>query len=264
MPSPTCTVNSASPPQDVTASSTVTVALAAPAGAVYWFLTCVDADDTTSVATINASISINLTNKTATLTAPGSAGSAIILQSTVGVAAGSSAGAGLDANYQVQPSYTTTLKVNVPTTGGYHVLCTNEELEQSSQYGWIVEINAAIRAFSGAAAVVPAFQRLNANTTLATGSRGQVVLADTSAGSWTLKLPTGSSASDADEWTIVDSKGDWSTNALTLTTDVGTVPIVDPLGVGSSGDTANSLTLSSKRASVRVKYDKTQGLYLIC
>ena len=131
-PSPTCTTNGSSPPIDVSASSTVTVALAVSAGAVYWFLTCVGADDLTSVATINASISINLPAKTATFTAPNGAGQAVIMQSTVGVGTGSAAGAGTDANNQVQPLFTTTFKVNVPTAGGLHVLCTNEMLEQEA------------------------------------------------------------------------------------------------------------------------------------
>jgi hypothetical protein len=263
-PSPACTANSASPPVDVTGSSTVNIALANPAGAAYWFLSCVDADDTTSVATINSSIVINLTNKTATLTAPSGTGSAIILMSTVGISPGSALGQGLDANFQVQAAFTTTFKVNVPTVGGQHVLCVNETFEQNATYGWIVEINAAIRASSGSSYVPPGFIRKNANWTATHAQSGSIFLCDTSGGAWTFTLPTGSNANDADEFTLVDNTQSFATHALTVTTDVGTVPIVNPADIGNPGTiTADSFSLSEKGGSVRFKYDKTVGQYLV-
>lgn len=260
MPSPTCTVNGSSPPQDVTGASTPTIALASTAGANYWFLSCIDTDDTNVAATINASLSINLTAKTATFTAPAGAGSAVLFMSTVGVASGSALGAGLDANFVVQPSYTTTFKVNVPTSGGQHVLCTQETFEQSATFGWIVEVNALIR--SSSSFVAPGFIRKNANYTAQQSETGSVYLLDTSSAGFTFKLPTASNANDAFEATIVDSTASWATHNLTLTTDSGTVPIVDPTKVGTTGGTATSLTLSQVRGFIKFKYDKTQGVYL--
>jgi hypothetical protein len=144
-PSPACTVNSSSPPVDVSASSTPTIALASAVGANYWFLQAVYADDTTSVATINSSLSINQTNKTATFTAPSASPTAVIFMSTVGVAPGSAIGAGLDANFTLQPSFTTTFKVNVPASG-LRVVCTDETFEQNASAGWVQELNAIVRA----------------------------------------------------------------------------------------------------------------------
>lgn len=262
MPNPACTVNSSTPPVDVTGASTPTIALVSSAGATYWFLSCIDTDDTNSAATINASLSINQVAKTATFTAPAGAGSAVLFMSTVGVANGSSLGAGLDANFVVQPSYTTTFKVNVATSGGLHVLTTQETFEQSATFGWIVELNAVIRA--GSSFVAPGFLRFSSGPqTLTHAQSGSVVLTDTTSAGFTVKLPTASNASDADEYTIVDSTNKWSTNNLTVTTDSGSVPIVNPANIGSTGTTATSLTLSSARASVRFKYDKTQGLYVV-
>ena len=146
MPNPHCTVNSATPPVNVTGGSTVTVALAVPAGAIFWGLSCVGTDELNTTGAVNATVSINQTLKTATFTMPSGLGSAVIFQSTVGVALNSSQGAGRDANGTVQPSYTTTFKVNVVTTAGLAVVGVNETVEQSASAGWIAEVNAVIRA----------------------------------------------------------------------------------------------------------------------
>ena len=144
MPSPACTINALTPPQDVAASSTVTLALANASGVVFWGLTCIGTDETTTAAAVNATLAVNSSAKTATFTA-GGLGTATIWQSTVGVGSKSQQGAGCDANNAVQPSYTTTFKVNVKAANGNRVLVVNEVNEQDSTFGWINEVNAALR-----------------------------------------------------------------------------------------------------------------------
>jgi hypothetical protein len=148
-PNPACLVNGSPTPADVSASATVTGALANPAGVVYWFLEVQSADETTNVATIQASLAINQTAKTFSLTAPGAAGTKIILQSTVGVSEQSAQGFGRDINGEVQASYTTTFAVNVPTAAGLRVIAASEITEQNTVVGWLAEINACIRAAAG-------------------------------------------------------------------------------------------------------------------
>ena len=144
MTSPSCTINALTPPQDVAASSTVTLALANASGVVFWGLTCIGTDETTTAAAVNATLAVNSSAKTATFTA-GGLGTATIWQSTVGVGSKSQQGAGCDANNAVQPSYTTTFKVNVKASNGNRVLVVNEVYEQDSTFGWINEVNAALR-----------------------------------------------------------------------------------------------------------------------
>jgi hypothetical protein len=146
MPNPACTIGGSATPQDVAASSSISGALASPAGAVFWGVTCIGTDETTTSAAINATLTVNNTLKTFSFTSQGN-GTAYIFQSTVGVGNLSSQGAGRDANNVIQPSYTTTFKVNVPTSTGLRVVAQNEQLEQGS-YGWIAEVNEAARTAS--------------------------------------------------------------------------------------------------------------------
>ncbi len=257
-PNPACLVNSGSPPTDVSASATVNVALQTTAGAAYWFLTCVGADDLTSVATINASIAINLSAKTATFTAPNGAGQAVIMQSTVGVGTGSSQGAGTDANNTVQPSFTTTFKVNVPTSGGLHVIATNEKLEQDATYGWVNEINKALRAVAGATVPVPPLVRANVPTLLTAGQSGSTVLTDTTSGPFTLTLPSIGIA-DGMCFLVIDATGQWATNYLTVSGNGRNVVL--PGQIGGAGGTAATAVLSLKRGSVRFTYDGTVNIW---
>jgi hypothetical protein len=111
MPSPACLINGSPSPQDVSAGSTVNIALAVPAGALFWSVQIIAADDLTNVATVQSSLSINTTAKTATFTAPGSPGSAVIVQSTVGIGNNSKQGFGYDANGQL-------LTVGAPNAAG--------------------------------------------------------------------------------------------------------------------------------------------------
>lgn len=143
-PSPICTWDGSFTPQD-TAAGSHTIALANPAGANYWALTCTQSDDQNSASTANGTIVVNQTNKTATASILNAGnGAAYIFTSQVGIA-----GLGLDQNNRYQPSYTTTFKVNILTTGGERVWCVGEQLEQSAAYGNIVEVNAIIRAGGG-------------------------------------------------------------------------------------------------------------------
>jgi hypothetical protein len=123
----------------------VTIALANPAGVAFWFLTAIGTDETNTVAAINATLSINQTNKTATFTAPGTAGSAVIFQSTVGVSSTSAQGFGRDVNGVVQPTWTTTFKVNVLTSNLQRVIAVNETTEQDPTFGYTSVINNFIR-----------------------------------------------------------------------------------------------------------------------
>lgn len=150
--SPACLVNGAPPPIDVAANSTVTVSLKNTQGVLFWGLTCVGTDELNSSVAVNSSLAINLTNYTATFTAPGGLGSAIILQSTVGSANSSAQGSGVDANGNVQASFTTTFKVNVLTSASLRVTAINETFEQGAA-GWSAPVNAGIRAAGGTASI---------------------------------------------------------------------------------------------------------------
>jgi Pectate lyase superfamily protein len=139
--SPVCTVNSLATPQNVAAGAGFTIQLAVPTGVNFWSVTCTSTDDTNTVAAVQATLAVNLGTKTATCTAPAGLGSSMIFASTVGIA-----GLGIDQNRTLQPSFTTTFKVNVLTSGGATVVATNEQLEQDPIHGWTAALNGAIRA----------------------------------------------------------------------------------------------------------------------
>jgi hypothetical protein len=137
-PSPLCNVN-ASPSingVNVTAASTVTIALADTAGVKQWTLSCLNTDDLLVASTITAGLTINTVAKTATFTAP-AVGSALILQSVVNN--------GKDANGAVDPTLTTTFGIYVLTTSGYRVAAFDEKTEGSSAFGWVTKLNAVVR-----------------------------------------------------------------------------------------------------------------------
>jgi hypothetical protein len=146
---PTCTVYGDAPPQNAVAGDPVDIALKFPAGVAIWALTVVSCDDQNSVAAIQATLVVNQTSKTAVFTAPADLGSAVILQSVVGTVNG----LGLDTFGNVDPSYTTTFKVNVPASNGLHVIASGEVSEENTAVGWIEEINAAVRV-SGSATIL--------------------------------------------------------------------------------------------------------------
>jgi hypothetical protein len=143
-PSPVCVVNGSAVPQTVTAGSTVTIALASTSGAQYWSVAATSTDELNATAAINSTLTINATTKTATFTAPSTLGSAVIFTSIVGVSQ-----LGYDQNFQSQPSYTTTFKVNVAAGNGNDVMAFNEGLEQNPIFGWIVLLNPLLRGAGG-------------------------------------------------------------------------------------------------------------------
>lgn len=140
-PSPICTVNGSSTLDgvNVTPLSTVTIALVSTAGVGPWSIQCTSTDETSSAATVNSSIVVNSTAKTATFTAPAN-GAAVILQSVVN--------GGVNQQTGIQdPSLRTTFGVYTTSTGNTgRVVAVNERLEGDHQFGWITRINNSIRA----------------------------------------------------------------------------------------------------------------------
>jgi len=138
MTSPICTVNSTATTNgvDVTGGSTVTIALANTAGVKQWSISCVYTDELNSAATITAGLSVNLTTKTATFTAPASA-SALVFQSIVN--------GGL-TNGVLDPTLTATFGVYVQTATALRLGALNETLEGSAAFGWTTKVNAVVRA----------------------------------------------------------------------------------------------------------------------
>lgn len=146
-PSPICVVKNGSGSfqattngVNVTAGNTVTIALADAAGVSQWNLSCLYTDETNSAATISGLLSVNLTTKTATFTAPSSLGSSFIFQSKVNN--------GYDLNGQAQPGYTTTFKIAILTLAGLRVAAFNETTEDNASYGWSGMFNNMVRNFS--------------------------------------------------------------------------------------------------------------------
>src|SRR5271167_2540495 len=124
-PSPICSVNGLTPPQNVTAGATVTFGLVSTAGANFWSAFVSDTDELNTTAAVQATVTLNQTTKTGTVTAPAGLGSAVQITSVVGIT-----GLGLDANGAVQKSFTTTFKINVLAANGLAVLTGNETTEQ--------------------------------------------------------------------------------------------------------------------------------------
>lgn len=138
MPSPTCTVNATATTNgvNVTASTTVTIALADIGGVSQWSISCIGTDELLDAATVTAGLTINQTNKTATFTAP-AAGSALIFQSKINN--------GQDINGRSEPTYTTTFGVYVLHGNGHRVAAVNETTEGSAAFGWTGKYNALAR-----------------------------------------------------------------------------------------------------------------------
>jgi hypothetical protein len=136
-----CTVNSTSTTGgtvDVTGGATVTIALADATGANIWTVSAIYPDDTVNLATVNSSIVINQTTKTATFTAP-SAGS-VIFRSVIN--------GGVDLNGNMVQAYTSQFKVSVPIAS-IRTLCVNETIEGSPTFGWVKGFNDVVRAEQG-------------------------------------------------------------------------------------------------------------------
>ena len=182
VPSPACTVQdgggsaTAVPPsKQVTPGNTVTIALVSTSGVNTWAISCTSTDETSSAATINAGLTVNNTNKTATFTAP-TAGRALVFTSKVNN--------GVDINGTVQASYTTTIKIYTATSAGQQVLAVGETFETDAVFGYTALINSYIR--NGVPPIGTAGGDLggsypNPTVTALTGSAGIVTVRGTAA-----------------------------------------------------------------------------------
>ena len=248
MPSPLCTVNGSATPQDVAASSTPTIALANTSGAQFWTIHAINADDTTNASTVDGTIAVNFSAKTATYTSPG-LGTKVVFQSIVGVRA-----PGLDANGVLQPSYFCTFAVNVLTSSGLRVLALNEVAEQGPA-GWIIEVNAGIRASGGGGSSVTE-QRLSSAGAIVISVAGklQPVSLKTGGGAFTASMPSPVANAEVE---VNDVDATWQTHAARVSVGAS-VSIEDPSSEGTYV-TNGTLTLPQiKGASYSWRYWDTE------
>ena len=124
---------------NVTPGNTVTISLASIADVDVWSIACISTDDQSSVASVNASLTIDPIGKTATFVAP-VAGRAYRFQSVVN--------SGRDRNFQIQASYSTTFAIYT-LVGGKRVLSVDETYESDPVFGWIGSYNSVIRTPAG-------------------------------------------------------------------------------------------------------------------
>ena len=132
---------------NATAGSVVVINLISSIGAPTWAIACVYADDLSTVASVNASLTIDPVGRTATFTAP-VAGRGYIFQSVI------NAGNNLATN-QPDPTTATTFGIWVPTASGARVLIPNETFESSATSGWVADVNFPIRNPSTGGGTVP-------------------------------------------------------------------------------------------------------------
>ena len=247
--SPTCLVNSGSTLNgvDVTELSTVNISLADLAGVKQWSIQCIGTDELHSAATINAGLTIDYVNKTASYTAPAIAdSSALIFESKVNN--------GIDANGVTQPSYTTTFAVYVLTASGYRVGAVNETTEGDTDFGWTAKVNTPIRY-----SAIPSY----------TAGTGMVL----SGGAYNVQAANDSITINADSIqlkaaykTLLDSATSAATNsalaqrgasaeiafgALVATTITGTVVTLNSIVVPESSTFTFSQTTRASNAAVK-------------
>ena len=132
---------------NATTGSVVVINLISSIGAPTWAIACVYADDLSTVATVNASLTIDPVGRTATFTAP-VAGRGYIFQSVI------NAGNNLATN-QPDPTTATTFGIWVPTASGARVLIPNETFESSATSGWVADVNFPIRNPSSSSGASP-------------------------------------------------------------------------------------------------------------
>lgn len=132
---------------NATPGSVVVINLISSIGAPTWAIACVYADDLSTVASVNASLTIDPVGRTATFTAP-VAGRGYIFQSVI------NAGNNLATN-QPDPTTATTFGIWVPTASGARVLIPNETFESSVTSGWVADVNFPIRNPSTGGGTVP-------------------------------------------------------------------------------------------------------------
>lgn len=142
--SPAILIGGLVPPVDVSAGATVNGALASTAGVRFFAVTVTACDELNTVAALQATLSVNQSAKTFSLTAPGSTGSAVIVRVQVGIN-----GLMLDANSQYQASFAQTFKINVTTGAGLRVVAVGELTEQDPAFGSVSITNQAARNAGG-------------------------------------------------------------------------------------------------------------------
>ncbi len=126
---------------DVTPGDVITIRLA-DSNVDQWEIACITTDDTNVAATVNAGLTVNALNKTASFTAP-AAGAALRFRSRVN--------GGLGPNNTAKPSYTTTFCVYTLTSGARTIAA--DETTEGSPFGWTKTVNDFIRAGGGSGAV---------------------------------------------------------------------------------------------------------------
>lgn len=141
-PSPTVLVNGFNTDNgvDVTQGSTVTIALADPAGVNVWTVRCIYTDENHVADDITAALVIDTPSKTATFTMPSDGyalGCALMFESIVN--------GGLDVNGNIVDSYTTKFGVYTKFNNALRIAAVNETIEGSNDFGWTPKINDAIR-----------------------------------------------------------------------------------------------------------------------
>src|SRR5208337_1075509 len=146
MTSPLCTVSDDGNPAVPTTNGvdvvddgmTVTIALADIGGVGPWSIAIISEDD----EVVPPALTVDYVAKTATFTKP-TGPWALIFQSQVNE--------GLDINFQVDPSYTTTFGIYIRTgTTSLRLAAANERTEGSAEWGWTTKFNDLVRASGGA------------------------------------------------------------------------------------------------------------------
>lgn len=118
---------------NVTAAATIVIRLA-DTNVDTWSIQCVSTDDANVAAAIQAALTIDSLNKTATFTAP-AAGAALRFRSVVN--------GGIDGNGVTQSSYSTTFCIYT-LVSGYRTIAADETTEGGT-FGWLSSLNSILR-----------------------------------------------------------------------------------------------------------------------
>jgi hypothetical protein len=265
VPSPICTIGGNPTPADVGASTTVNGALANPAGANLWFLAAIAADELTGsagLAAAQASLSINQSNKTFSFTSPSALGTGVIFMSTVGVSLQSTLGLGRDANGVVQAAYTTTFKVSVLTGAGKRVIVVGELLEQSTYAGWIAEINAGLRAISGASANPP-LRKAGNYVILAGDSQDLWLDTSTSSSGYAVTFPTGPFDGQRQRFKDNGAGGSWSNVKPAILTGATGQKVENPNLLGTLSGVGGTQSATVPGGALEYAWGATETAWLV-
>jgi len=176
---------------NVTASSTVTIALQSTTGVTAWSIICTSTNDLVNqpVSGINATLVVNQVTKTATFTAP---------SNFAGLQFTSLVNNGVDVNGTSQPSYSTTFGVWVLTATNRRVLFVGEKTEGDPVNGWVADINALIE-----------------NDTSGPGSAGLGLFYNT--GSFNVGLDTNGNITTPGHYIQLSNALSWASGSVSLT-----------------------------------------------